>query len=184
MSPVRSTLSTSAGPVDGSLLQPLRGPETAGFWEGTARGELLVQRCEACGSLRFPPRPLCPSCHSTRRGWQPVSGRGRIWSFAVAHPPLLPAFSELAPYSVAVVEIEEDPAIRLVGMVVVVGANATLLPGPVPEIGAAVEVAFEERGDTVLPAWVLVDPHVPPRPGGGDITIPTAITIPTEGADR
>ena len=177
MSPVRSTLSTIAGPVDAALLQPLRGPETAAFWDGTARGELLVQRCAACGTLRFPPGPLCPSCHSTRRGWQTVSGRGRIWSFAVAHPPLLSGFGELAPYSVGVVELHEDPAIRLVGMVVVVGPDGGLHPGPAPEIGAAVEVAFEERGDTVLPAWVLVDREAPPVPGGGD-------TIATEGADR
>jgi len=47
-----------------------------------------------------------------------MSGRGRIWSFAVAHPPLLEPFLSRAPYNVVVVEIEEDPLIRLVGNVV------------------------------------------------------------------
>ena len=30
------------------------------FFEGAARGELLIQRCESCGTLSHPPRPGCP----------------------------------------------------------------------------------------------------------------------------
>ena len=48
----------------------------APFWEGTARGELLVQTCAACGQRRMPPRPMCPYCRSTDTTWEPLSGRG------------------------------------------------------------------------------------------------------------
>ena len=48
-----------------------------------------------------------------------MSGHGRIWSFAVPHPPLLEPFQDRAPYNVAVVELDEDPLIRVLGNVIV-----------------------------------------------------------------
>src|SRR5438067_6481408 len=88
--------------------------DSAGFWEGTAAEELRIQRCSNCKRLRFPPRPMCPYCNSLDHTWDAMSGRGRVWSFVIPHPPLLPAFMDLAPYNVVVVELDEDPLIRLV----------------------------------------------------------------------
>jgi uncharacterized OB-fold protein len=130
--------------------------DSAPFWEGTARGELLMQKCSSCGRLRFPPRPMCPSCQSLDNEWVPMSGRATVWSFVVPHPPLLPAFAELAPYNVVVVALDEDPALRLVG-------NLVASPeGPINEIdpatiriGMPVEVVFQPAGeDIVLPRWM------------------------------
>ena len=100
------------------LLPDLEEPTSAPFWEGTARGELPVQACGACGKWRMPPRPMCPYCQSTDIAWQPTSGRGRVWSYIVPHPPLLPAFAEVAPYNAIVVELEEQPTIRFAGNLV------------------------------------------------------------------
>ncbi len=107
-----------AGPQPSDFLLPVIDDETRPFWEGTLAGELLVQACATCGRLRFPPRPMCPSCHSNKRLWKAMSGRGSIWSFAVPHPPLLAAYESLAPYNVVVVSLAEDQAIRLVGNLV------------------------------------------------------------------
>src|SRR3989304_1836507 len=85
------------------------------FWEGTARGELLVQKCSACGSMRIPPRPMCPDCRSLANEGGRLWGKGRVGSFVVPHPPLLPAYAELAPYNVIAVELDEDPSLRMVG---------------------------------------------------------------------
>ena len=74
-------------------------PAAAEFWAGCGRGELLVQACASCGLRRMPPRPMCARCRSIDVRWDPVSGRGTIWSFAIPHPPLLPAYQELAPYN-------------------------------------------------------------------------------------
>ena len=87
-----------------------------------------------------------------------VSGRARrvaIWSFVVVHPPVLPAYAELSPYPVVVVELDEDPALRMVG-------NVVATPdGPINEvdpaslrIGLPVEVAFAEVGGMTLPRWI------------------------------
>lgn len=139
-----------------ALLPPLD-PDAAPFWEGARAGELRVQQCRETGRLIFPPRPMSPWAPHTAPSWTTVSGRGTIWSFTVPHPPLLPPFSELAPYNVIVVALEEDPTIRLVGNLVARHG------GPINEvdpaeirIGAGVEVCFETVDDDVaLPRWVL-----------------------------
>ena len=61
---------------------------------------------------------MCSRCRSIEVRWEVTSGRGRIWSFIVPHPPLLPAFAEVAPYNAIIVELEEDPLIRFAGNLV------------------------------------------------------------------
>ncbi|NGO48240.1 Zn-ribbon domain-containing OB-fold protein [Streptomyces ureilyticus] len=135
-----------------SLLSPVPDDDGAPFWEYAAQGELRVQACADCGELRFPPRPCCPHCQSFASEWRLMSGKGRIWSYVVPHPPLLPAYAEQAPYNVIVVELAEAPHIRLVGNLVS-GADASLnsLPPERVRIGAKVQVVF---GSTGLPQWV------------------------------
>ena len=138
----------------GWLLPDVDDADAAEFWAGTARGELLVQACGACGTWRMPPRPMCPRCRSIDVTWVPTSGRGTVWSFVVPHPPLLPAYAELAPYNVIVVALEEAPTIRFVGNLV------TGPDGPIDEIdphsitiGEPVEVVFSPIDDVTLPRW-------------------------------
>ena len=50
------------------------------FWDGTARGELMVQKCSGCGRRRIPPRPMCPDCRSLENEWVRLSGKGRVWA--------------------------------------------------------------------------------------------------------
>ena len=131
-------------------------PDAAPFWRHALRGELAVQVCAACHTRRNPPRPMCPVCNSLAARWEVLSGRGRIWSFVVPHPPLLPAFMPFAPYNVVVVEAEEDPAIRFVGnLVAAPGASISSVDPSTIEIGEPVVVAFEQITDDVaLPRFV------------------------------
>jgi len=84
-----------------------------------------------------------------------MSGRGTVWSFVIAHPPLLPAYAELAPYNVIVVALEEDDTIRLVGNLVE-SADAPIngLDPHSVEVGEPVEVVFSRVDDVTLPRWV------------------------------
>jgi uncharacterized OB-fold protein len=143
--------------IEGTPLPVTDNPVDAPFWEAALRGELVVQRCSDCGVRQFPPRPMCPACQSTARSWDVMAGTGRIWSFVVAHPPLLPTFAKIAPYAVVLVELDDDPTIRLVG---------NLVPGPAGEIhevdpatvaiGRPVSVVFQTvTPDVALPRWVL-----------------------------
>jgi uncharacterized OB-fold protein len=148
------------GPSKEGFLLPAPDPEASSFFEGTRVGELRIQACGSCGKLRHPPRPMCPSCRSTRRTWKVVPGTGTVWSFVVPHPPLLAPYAEVAPYNVVIVELDVDPRIRFVGNLVA-SADAPLNsvdPASI-RIGEPVEVVFRrferaDGSDEVLPFWV------------------------------
>ncbi|MFF8845902.1 Zn-ribbon domain-containing OB-fold protein [Streptomyces sp. NPDC015127] len=136
------------------MLAPVTDDDGAPFWEYAARGELRVQSCArpSCGEPRFPPRPCCPHCGSFDSEWRLMSGRGRIWSYAIPHPPLLPDYAAHAPYNVVVVELSDAPRIRLVGNVVT-SPDAPLdsLDPARLRIGAPVRAVFDGNG---LPRWL------------------------------
>ncbi|GAA3865832.1 OB-fold domain-containing protein [Streptomyces lacrimifluminis] len=138
------------------MLTPVVDEDGAPFWGYAAQGELRVQACADCAEPRFPPRPCCPHCQSFASEWRAVSGRGRVWSYVVPHPPLLPDYAELAPYNVIVVELADAPRIRLVGNLVT-GPDAPLnsFPPDRIRIGARVQVVFSSAG---LPQWILERP--------------------------
>jgi uncharacterized OB-fold protein len=143
----------------GFVLPDLDGEDSAEFWAGCHRGELLVQACDQCGRWRFPPRPMCPDCQSVAVHWVPTSGRASVWSFVVAHPPLLPAYAELAPYNVIVVALDEDPTIRMVGNLVTRADGAINEVDPETiRVGESVRVVFATVEDVALPRWVRADP--------------------------
>lgn len=140
------------------MLTPVADEDGAPFWEYAARGELRVQACAApdCGELRFPPRPCCPHCRSFDSEWRLMSGRGRIWSYVLPHPPLLPDYAAQPGYNAVLVELAEAPRIRLVGNVVT-APDAPLNsvdPGRL-RIGAAVKVAFTQVDGVTVPRWLL-----------------------------
>ncbi|HEY8983683.1 MAG TPA: OB-fold domain-containing protein [Streptomyces sp.] len=135
------------------MLTPLQDTDGAPFWEYAAQGELRVQTCASCAEPRFPPRPCCPNCQSFDSTWRLTSGRGRIWSYVVPHPPLLPDYAAQAPYNVTLIALDDAPRIRLVGNVVThPGAPLNSLDPQRLRIGARVHAVFPDDG---LPQWVL-----------------------------
>jgi uncharacterized OB-fold protein len=132
--------------------RPLPKPDDASaeFWAAARRHELVMQRCTVCGKLRYPPRPMCPACQSLACDWPKMSGRGAIYSFVIAHAPVLPAFAERVPLPIVLVALEEEPTLRLVG-------NLVEPAGDRLRIGARVVVAFEDLGEVTLPQWRIID---------------------------
>ena len=122
-------------------LLPAVTPENEHFWHGGAEGELRFLRCEDCRTYVHPPAPLCPGCLSRSLAPQAVSGRAVVHTFTVNHQPWIPGFDP--PYVVAIVELEEQPGLRLTTNVV--GCE----PEDV-EIGMAVKGVFEDVGDDVF----------------------------------
>ena len=116
--------------------KPAQSADTSFFWEGARRGELLIQRCTSCGTLRHPPGPGCASCGSLDWDTVRASGKGTVFSYAVHHYPPIPGFD----YPLLVGLIELDEGVRLISNI------AGIDPGDV-EIGMDVEVFFEEFAD-------------------------------------
>ncbi|WP_234285747.1 OB-fold domain-containing protein, partial [Streptomyces venezuelae] len=70
--------------------------------------------------------------------------------------PLLPDYAAQAPYNAVIVELAEDPRIRLVGNVVATPDAALDSVDPARlRIGAGVRVAFTEVDGTTVPRWRL-----------------------------
>lgn len=129
--------------------RPAISEDTRFFWEGVGRGELLIQRCAACGELRHPPRPMCPRCRSLEWTTRKASGRARVHSYVIPHHPPLAAFPD--PYVVALVDLEEGT--RLVTNLVDVEPSEV-------RIGMEVELCITRVDDKlVLP---LFRPAAPP----------------------
>ncbi|GHF58034.1 hypothetical protein GCM10010218_44320 [Streptomyces mashuensis] len=145
--------------TDTGLLLPVPDTDGAPFWEFAARGELRVQACADCRTPRFPPRPCCPHCQSFDATWQQLPGSGHIWSYVVPHPPLLPAYTDLSPYNVVLVEPTGATGIRLPGNVV--AAPDAPLDSVDPSclyIGAPVTVVFAALAPgVVVPRWQLAE---------------------------
>ena len=118
---------------------PQPDPETAFFWEGARQGQLLILRCGACGLYIHPPRSSCRRCGSAEIHPAPVSGRGAVHTFTVTRR-ALPGFDP--PFAVVLVELEEQPGLRLVSNLLDVAPERI-------EIGLPVEVAFEPVADDV-----------------------------------
>jgi uncharacterized OB-fold protein len=112
-------------------------PETEEFWAGARRHELRIQRCRACRKAYFFPRPFCPNCSSKDVEWFTASGRGRLYSYVINYR-APPNFRDIAPYVIAVVELEEGP--RLMTNIVGVDPTPDALPIDLP-----VEVTWEEQ---------------------------------------
>lgn len=85
---------------------PVPTPETQHFWDGCREGKLLIQACNNCGHVYYPPRPFCPACSSRSVKTIEASGRGTLASYVINYRPH-PAFGE--PHSIAIVELEEGP---------------------------------------------------------------------------
>ena len=126
-------------PVADDLSQP--------FWEAAKQRRLVVQRCRECGYFNHPPRPACEACQSQQLQFEPVSGRGTIYSFTVMHQPNIAGFEDQIPYINILVELEEQPLLFMV-------SNLPASDLDKIKIGGQVEMSFEEVDpDTTLPQF-------------------------------
>jgi len=130
--------------------RPLIDALTRPFWEAAREHRLVIQRCQDCRYFNHPPRPVCHACQSAALAFEPVSGRGTIYSFSVMYQPNVAGFGDELPYLNILVELEEQPQLFLVSH----------LPEAQREqvrIGGKVEVYFEDVDtELTLPKFRLV----------------------------
>jgi uncharacterized OB-fold protein len=85
-----------------------RDAASAKFFDGTARGELLIRRCDDCAHPNAPQSTTCARCGSDGLAWTPARGTGTIATWSVVYG--RPRDDVAAPRSVvAVVELDEGP---------------------------------------------------------------------------
>ena len=119
---------------------PVITPEMRPFFEAAKRHQLVVQRCQQCGTYRFPAREICSNCLSRAAAWVPVRGAGEVFSYNVMHQVYHPGFADEVPYAVVVVKLAEGAKMN---------SNLVGVPPPAIRIGMRVQVVFEEISDEV-----------------------------------
>ena len=102
--------------------QPVPDEDSGAFWAATAAGRLELCRCRDCRRWLQPPLERCPRCFG-ETAFEPVSGTGVVYSFIVVHQPAIPGYRDQLPYTVALVELDEQAGLRLPGRIVGAGAN-------------------------------------------------------------
>ena len=118
--------------------------ENAFFWRAGEAGVLRFIRCRACGRYVHPPLPICPACKSRDVADQPVSGRGQVLSYTLNRQVWEKGLE--APYVIAIVELDEQPGLRLTSNIVNCDLQEVV-------IGMRVRVLFEHCEDVWLPLF-------------------------------
>jgi uncharacterized protein len=123
---------------------PIITPLTEAFWDGVAQRKLMICHCADCDHLLHPPRPVCNRCMSTNIDAKEMSGLATLYTYTVTVQVFHPFYADKVPYVLAVVELEEQPGLRLTTIVVD-------CPEDQLRVGLPVEVVWTEAG----PDWVL-----------------------------
>ena len=115
-------------------------------YRGLLRGELLINRCAACGYWIYPHRPLCPQCLSWEVKPTAVSGAGKVFMFTLIHQERDPNGHLREPIVAAAVELIEQEGLRYLAHIVNSPLKRITLDMPV-------RLTWQERDGNNTPAF-------------------------------
>jgi uncharacterized protein len=122
---------------------------TQPFWAGGLAGELRLQRCVACGHLRYPISTICPRCLSGESQWEALTGLGTVQTYTVFERAYHESWKDRVPYVVALVELDEGPVFL---------TNVVGVPPADVHVGQRVSVVFERQSAVAaLPQFTPVE---------------------------
>jgi uncharacterized OB-fold protein len=132
----------TSGPL---RVPPMLTDANRAFWTGGETGRLLVTRCASCRTWLHPPVPYCRHCGTREVVPEETSGRGQVATFSV-NGQRWSAEASADPYVVAIVELAEQPGLRLI-------TNIVNCPAREVRIGMPVRVVFAPFEDVWLPLF-------------------------------
>jgi uncharacterized OB-fold protein len=114
------------------------------FYKFLTQGKLMAGKCQRCGKIHLPPRPLCDNCFSQQFTWTEVSGKGKLLTYSVIHI-APPQFQAMTPYAVGIIQLENGA--KIPGMIT--GATQEQL-----KIGMDLTIDFGTRDNAqTWPQW-------------------------------
>lgn len=90
-------------------IRPPLGHDNGWWWQLVDQGVIPIQKCNGCGKLHHPPRPMCDGCRGTDMGHVAASGRGTVHTFTVIRHPQFPGYD--FPVVAALIDLEEGTRI-------------------------------------------------------------------------
>lgn len=89
---------------------------TRPFWHGARQGKLMLQKCAACGTFNFHPKPLCIECGERQLVWTEARPYGTVYSFTVSRSEAM-NYGWSADLPVLMCLIDLDDGARMYGQV-------------------------------------------------------------------
>ena len=115
----------------------------ASFYKFVSEKQLMAAKCNECGTVLLPPKPMCTNCLSTNLKWIELEGDGKLLSYTIIH--VAPEqFQSMAPYTVGIVEFKKG--LRLPGMIRNVNPEEI-------KIGMDLKIDFDSSTSSQWPAW-------------------------------
>ena len=108
----------TTGVLPAELLNFVSNPATEPFWAAAREHRLVLPRCSACGTYRFPPAAFCWKCRSQEVDWVEHDGDGELYSFTVMRHAVIPFLADALPIVIGVVELPGTDGCRIIGDVV------------------------------------------------------------------
>ena len=128
-------VSEDVPPAAAARVLPTLDEHNRAFWTGGGGNRLLILRCVRCELWVSPPAADCPECGGELNP-RPVSGRGTVFTHTVNYQPFNPAVP--VPYVVAIIELDEQPGLRIAANIVDCEPDSV-------RVGLPVEVRFERQ---------------------------------------
>ena len=117
-------------------------PDAKPYWDAARRHELVIQRCGDCRNWIWYPQTVCHACGSWNLGFEPVNGKGTVYSFVVLRHGLHPWFGDRLPVISALVDLDDAPGVRVTAEIRECEPERVM-------VGMNVEVVFEDVDDRV-----------------------------------
>ena len=138
--------------------------ENLAYFKHCAAHNFHLQRCVACGLVRYPPTTACPWCAYPKSDWMPVEAKGAVHSYTEVHHAIQPAFKAHTPYLVLLVDLDtqkgkptEHEALRVMGNLTT--PDGTLAPPEIVKsvgIGTRVRMVFADVAPGLaIPHWTI-----------------------------
>ena len=132
-----------------------RGRTALGLTAAAAEGRLMLQVCEQCQAVQYPPREACQRCLSEHLPWREVDGAGQLLAITILRHSNDLFFRERLPWRVGMVKLDHGPTV------------IAHLHGDVTEAPARVRLSarLDRAGQAVLIAFpVTEEPHMADDP--------------------
>ena len=113
------------------------------FYKFVGENRLMAAKCNQCGNVILPPKPMCIKCLSTSLKWIEMEGTGILLSYTIIH--VAPEqFQSMTPYTVGIIEFRNG--LRLPGMICDVTSEEL-------KVGMTLKICFLQSNSTQWPAW-------------------------------
>ena len=113
------------------------------FYKFINENILMAAKCNECGTVILPPKPMCTQCLSINLKWIQMDDTGKLISYTIIH--VAPEqFQSIAPYTVGIVEFNNG--LRLPGIIRNVNPEEI-------KVGLDLIIDFDSQTSSEWPTW-------------------------------